>query len=200
MRSSAAFAFVALFAATATPAEPGKSERGGKPEQAGKPAEPGAKAAERAKPAQPGQPSTKQGDEARDKAHEDRAKRGKSEEAHAAAPGQNKEERGEAQEQTREKRSKQHRDALEGKYGADVLQRPPVLAELKTHAWRMARLERLRALAEAQSDTAKRNQNVARLTKLTAREIARHERQMDQLKGQGEQGSEKRAEKAGGAQ
>ena len=81
-----------------------------------------------------------------------------------------------------------------------MLQRPPVLAELKTHAWRMARLERLRALAEADTNAAKRKKTLERLDKLTAREKARHDRQMEQLKGQGDQGSEKRADKAGGAQ
>ena len=212
MTGSAVFAVVALFAGTAAPAEPGKPPQHGQP------------AAQPAKPAHPAPPDHKRGDEKPGKA--DEASRGKSASAHEAAPGQDpartkndeKKQKDEAapagkeksheRGQTREKRRRDHKDRLSQRHGADVLQRPAILAELKTHAWRMARLERVRELAEGLTDAGKRKKTLERVDKLIAREESRHDRQLEHLKGQAGPGkpadpgsaSDKRADKAGGGE
>ena len=214
MRSSAALALAALFGATAAPAEPGKS-------------------AQPDKPAHSATPVRERGDKGRGKADEAPAERGKADEAPAVrgksaaareeALGQADKDRGARDEakgpgasdlaQTREKRRDEHRKQLHGRYGSDALQRPPIVAELKTHAWRMARLERMRTLAEALADDGKRKKTIDRVDKLIEKEKARHERQMDHLKKQDDtvaagagkpagagNGAEKPSDKSGGVQ
>jgi hypothetical protein len=208
MKSSAALAVAALFCATAATAQP-KAEpaQPAQPAKAqpGKPAKP--------QPAQPAQPARAPGNEGRDNAAEAREAHGKSaephgksgephgksgephgksDEAHAAAPGQNRDEEAkapgqdDAKAQTRAKRRQDHRGELKRQYGLELLKRPAVLAELKTHAWRMARLERMQNLAEAITNADKRKKTLARLEKLITKEKERHARQMEHLKSQGD--------------
>lgn len=173
MRGSAALAVAALLGAVATPAHADKPAQADKPGQA--------HAADPAKA---------------------QALRGKSAQAHAAAPGQNDEPKAKSEAsglaheaaelddkrrgETRAKRQQERREQLKVRYGVELLQRAPIRAELKTHAWRVARLERMRALAAVMSDAAKRQKTMARLDKLTAKENARHERSMEQLRAQGD--------------
>ena len=220
MRSSAALAVAALLGVSAAPAEPGK---------AAQPAKPAHPAAQPAQPAKPAQSARERGGEGRGKPDEAPGSRGKSAAAHETAPGQgdhapgkhnepetageSKHDEGKQGERgrTRDKRRQEHRDQIHGKYGSELLQRPAILAELKTHAWRMARLERMRALADAVADATKRKKTIDRLDKLIEKEKARHDRGMDHLKDQGAKAEpehagkaagppEKRAEKTGGGQ
>ncbi len=178
----------------------------------------------RAAPDKPERPAKEHGHESHGKAEAAEGARGKSDEAHAAAPGKGGEARGKSGEarpddppgrdkdkatpeeraRTREQRRKQHREELKSHYGADLLHRPPILAELKTHAWRMARLERMKTLAEAIADAGKRKKTLERLDKLVEKERARHDRHMEDLRNQkaaaagSAEPTEKHAEKAGG--
>jgi hypothetical protein len=208
MTSSLAFVVAALFAATESPAEPAKAGEHGK------------SAAHPAKAAPPAQPARARGDDRPGKPHEASPTRGNSAEAHENAPGQNRDEKpalGKPEKddekpgelgKTRDQRRRDHRDRLFRHYGSALLQQPAMLAELKTHAWRMARLERVRTLAEALPDADKRAKTIERVDKLVTREKTRHERKLEQLKSQPEPAKpatpgtepEKRAEKAGGAQ
>lgn len=65
-------------------------------------------------------------------------------------------------------------------WGAIVAE-PAVRAELKVHAWRMARLDRIRELADAEG----KKDIVARVDKLITKENARHEKHMGVLKSAG---------------
>jgi hypothetical protein len=187
MKSSAALAIAALLWSAAAPAEakaPGKS---GEPH--GKSGEPHGKSGE--PHGKSGEPHGKSGEP-----------HGKSDEAHARAPGQNKEDKSDEEAkaagapgqdeakareraQTRAKRRQDRRNELKREHGVEVLQRPPVIAELKTHAWRMARLERMHDLAEDIANADKRKKTLARLEKLVTREKERHARQMEHLKTEG---------------
>jgi hypothetical protein len=172
--TTAAFALSTLFASTAMPKEPGPPERD----------RPGAR------PARPAPPPHARGDEKRGEA----GNRKKGDEQNETAKDDKQAER----RQTRDLRRKAHRQKLLERLGAEGAVRPPILAELKTHAWRMARLERLRALAEALEDSTKRTQTIERIDKLVARETKRHERQLEQLKSQARPSPEKPADQAGG--
>jgi hypothetical protein len=203
MRTSAACAVLALLGTI------GGRARADKPAEREKPAHPNAAAKEKAgqpgKPehaAQPARPEpTRERDaDGRDKTDEAREARGKSAEAHEQAPGQNRDDKDQRKErrddasakdddavrdQTRAKRRLEHRISLRDRYGVELLQRPPIRAELERHAWRVARLERMRVLAEAIHDEAKRKKTLARLDALATKENARHERHMEQLKNPG---------------
>jgi len=162
----------------------------------------GTASAEAAAPDKPEHPAKAQSRDNHGKAGADEGAHGKSAEAHAAAPGQGGEPRGKSGEakptdspgrdkgtpeeraQTRDQRRKQHREELKAQYGGDVLKRPPILAELKTHAWRMARLDRMRTLAEAIADAGKRKKTLARVDELVKKEQTRHDRHMEQLRNQ----------------
>ena len=79
--------------------------------------------------------------------------------------------------ETRKERRKQRVEAIQKKWG-DLATRPPVKAELTLHARRMARLNRMRVLAQAEGKDAL----VARIDKLIVKETARHDRRMQTLK------------------
>lgn len=81
----------------------------------------------------------------------------------------------------RAERRNRQLQTLRETWGVELLAAPPVRAELKTHAWRMARLERMQLLA---NDSTKPNKAklVARVDKLIEKERERHQRHMDQLK------------------
>jgi colicin import membrane protein len=82
--------------------------------------------------------------------------------------------------ETRVERRKERRDEIKKKWG-ELEKKPAVRAELKVHAWRMARLKRLRAIAEADGKT----DTVARIDKLVQKENERHEKHMQTLKEKG---------------
>lgn len=77
-------------------------------------------------------------------------------------------------------RRKERREEIKAKYGA-ITDKPAVKSELKVHAWRMARLNRMRTIAKAQDKTAV----VERIDKLLEKEKARHQKHMDTLKEKG---------------
>jgi hypothetical protein len=81
---------------------------------------------------------------------------------------------------SRDKRRQQHRSALKKKWG-DLSERPPVMAEFKTHAWRMARLKRMQLLAEE----LEKPQLLERVNKLIEQEVARHDKHLEKLKATG---------------
>jgi hypothetical protein len=207
MRGSAALAVAALLGAITAPAQADKPAQPD-PQARPKAAEPAKReqatnaAQPAAQPARTGEAAGERGSAGHDKATEAHAARGKSAEAHAAAPGQADKARGleeasghsaapaplddKLRGETRAKRQQERRDQLKLRYGLELLQRAPIRAELKTHAWRMARLERMQTLAAAITNAAKRQKTTERLNKLIAKENARHERQLEQLRHQGE--------------
>jgi hypothetical protein len=77
----------------------------------------------------------------------------------------------------RRMRRRAARKAFLAKWG-HIHKRPAVNAELRLHAWRVARMDRLRALAveEGKDDVVKR------IDELKAKEQARHENRMNNLK------------------
>jgi len=81
---------------------------------------------------------------------------------------------------TRKQRRAAHLAKLKHKWGG-LVTHPAVRAELKVHAWRMARLDRVRELAAAEDKT----DVVARVDKLIAKEQARHDKHMGVLKTKG---------------
>jgi hypothetical protein len=200
MRRPRAFALAALLGAISANAQAEKPPQPDKPAQhnpGAKPA-PAGKPAHAATPALP-EPARERGNDGREPVDVARSAPGKSEKAHERAPGQSPDARdkrsdaldaapgqsdAQADEPMRMKRRQERRAALNERYGLELLQRPPIRAELERHAWRMARLERMRALALAMTNTAKQKKTLERLDQLAAKENARHERHMDHLKNQ----------------
>jgi len=82
--------------------------------------------------------------------------------------------------ETRKERRKERREEIKKKWG-DLSGKPAVRAELKVHAWRMARLNRIRAIAKAEGKDAV----VERADKLIEKEKARHDKHMEGLKAKG---------------
>jgi hypothetical protein len=82
--------------------------------------------------------------------------------------------------ETRKERRQERREAIKQKWG-DLHKHPAVKAELKVHAWRMARLKRIRAVADAEG----KKDTVARVDKLIEKEKARHQKHMETLKSKG---------------
>jgi hypothetical protein len=68
---------------------------------------------------------------------------------------------------------------LHAKFGKQFLVRREVRMELNTHAWRIARLRRMRTLVDEQ----KKPKVVERIDALIKKENARHDRRMEQLRG-----------------
>ena len=83
--------------------------------------------------------------------------------------------------ETRKARRQERREEIKKKWGP-LSEHPGMRAELKVHAWRMARLNRVRAVAKAEEKT----ELVSRVDKLIDKEKARHQRRMDTLKTQGD--------------
>ncbi len=88
-----------------------------------------------------------------------------------------KERRQEARKRWRERRRAARREFIR-KWGR-IYKRPAVRAELRTHAYRVARLRRLRVLAQE----ADRQDQVQRADKLLAQEQARHHARLKALRG-----------------
>lgn len=85
------------------------------------------------------------------------------------------------QRKQRRERRREHRAELRQKWGDALLRHPAVRAELRTHAWRLARLHRVRQLADAAGKKAV----VERVDALIAKEQARHDKHMATLKSKG---------------
>ena len=81
----------------------------------------------------------------------------------------------------RKERRRAQSDALIRLWGKDVLARPPVRSEIEHHAWRMARLERMKTLL-SESDNKNKTKLLARIDKLIERENERHKKHMDALR------------------
>ncbi len=80
--------------------------------------------------------------------------------------------------ETREERRTTVRAGLRAKWGADLLAKPAVNAELRLHAQRMAKLHQMKNVA----DDADKKNLVERVDKLIDKEKARHDARMDALK------------------
>ena len=78
---------------------------------------------------------------------------------------------------TRDRRRAARRAKFVALWG-DLIEQPPALAELQLHGWRMARLRRLGRLAAVSNKPALGE----RITRLEAKEEARHVRQLNRLK------------------
>jgi len=82
--------------------------------------------------------------------------------------------------ETRKDRRQARREELKKTWG-DLPKHPAVKNELKLHAWRMARLKRIRAIADSEG----KKDTVARVDKLMEKEKQRHQKRMDHLKSKG---------------
>jgi hypothetical protein len=89
--------------------------------------------------------------------------------------------------ETRKERRKERIEEIKKQWG-DLHARPAVRAELKIHAWRMARLHRMRALAKTEN----KDKAVERIDQLIVKEKARHQKHMETLKSQGDQKGEQK--------
>jgi hypothetical protein len=89
-------------------------------------------------------------------------------------------ERRDLRRETRKERREARREEIKKRWG-DLALRTDARAELQLHARRMARLYRIRALAEEAGKT----DVVERANKLIAREQARHERAMEAIRAKG---------------
>jgi uncharacterized protein YnzC (UPF0291/DUF896 family) len=80
--------------------------------------------------------------------------------------------------QSFETRRRAQKRSLLRLWGKEMLRKAPVREELELNAKRMARLNRVRDLAQAEVDT----EALARINQLVRKERERHERRMNQLK------------------
>lgn len=81
-------------------------------------------------------------------------------------------------EASRDDRRKAAKTALKAKWGDELLEKPAVRAELRLHAQRMAKLNHMKRVAES-SD---KDELAERVEKLKAKEEARHDARMADLK------------------
>jgi hypothetical protein len=79
--------------------------------------------------------------------------------------------------ESRAERRKAHQAELKAKYG-DIVDKPAVRAELRLHGQRTARLHRLERIATAKG----KDDDVKRVQALVAKENARHDKRMEELK------------------
>lgn len=114
-------------------------------------------------------------DERRDRTDERRQKREERKERQKDR-AEDRKERAEARHERRRERARQ----LRARYG-HLLAEPAVLAELKLHSRRMARLHALSRVAEKEGKTTL----LPRIEKLIQKEQARHQRHMDALNARG---------------
>jgi colicin import membrane protein len=82
--------------------------------------------------------------------------------------------------ETRKERKQASREEVKKLWG-DLALKPAVKNELRNHAWRMARLKRIRAVAEAEGKT----ELVKRCDTLIEKEKDRHQKRMEDLKAKG---------------
>lgn len=88
---------------------------------------------------------------------------------------------------TRHERQVRHRAQLLSELGGQ-LDNPAAVAELKLHARRVAELGRIEFLAQNARQGASRTQLLARVAKLRARELARHQKRLVTLTGRASPG------------
>ena len=88
----------------------------------------------------------------------------------------------------RKERRQARREEIKEKLGDDI-KRPVVKAELKVHARRMARLNRIRVLAKADG----KDELVKRVDTLIAKEKARHDKHIETLKAKRDEASKEEA-------
>jgi hypothetical protein len=119
------------------------------------------------------------GDERREKTEQRRERREERREQRKDRAEERAEDRKERVEARRERR-RERAEELRARYGR-ALGEPAVVAELRVHARRMARLHTLRRVAEKEGKTAL----LPRIDKLIEKERARHQRHMDALKAHG---------------
>ena len=124
--------------------------------------------------------------EMKDKAADKRAEAADKREAAADKRAERKEDRAEVREawkklkETRKERRKERREEIKKLWG-DLSDKPAARAELRVHAWRVARLNRMRTIAKAEGKDAM----VTRIDGLLEKEKARHKKKMEQLKDKG---------------
>lgn len=132
--------------------------------------------------AQPGKDKKEEQKEKREERKEERENRKEDrKDAREDAKEARQENRAERQEKRQERR-KERRAKIKDKWG-DLVKRPEAQNELKKHARRIARLNRLLALAEE----AKKEDNKKKVEELIEKENKRHEARMAQLNTKGEQ-------------
>lgn len=103
--------------------------------------------------------------------------------AHDAAWRQADQRHRDEMKKSRASRRKARRAALEKKWGNKTLQSPQVHSEMQTHSWRVARLQRLRTLAQEDN----RQDLVTRIDQLEKEEQSRHDKVMAQYRYKGAQ-------------
>jgi TolA-binding protein len=118
--------------------------------------------------------------EQRQERKDERNERREERQEHREERQERREERQERREERRDDRQERRqarREELRKRWG-DLVQRPEARAELRVHARRMARLHRIRALAQQAGKT----EVVERADKLIAKERERHQRAMDHIR------------------
>jgi hypothetical protein len=99
----------------------------------------------------------------------------------SVAPDEHRHHDGQANSGERHERRLARLRELRERYGSDLLKTPPVREELEHHAWRLARLKRMRELA-----TEKKNDKlIAKIDQLEKKENERHEKAMNRFKERG---------------
>jgi len=73
---------------------------------------------------------------------------------------------------------KEQLSKLREQYGSDTLQHPNTRAELTAHAWRIARLERMRSIATEQ----KKTKLIERIDGLISKENEQHQKRLEKLR------------------
>lgn len=122
----------------------------------------------------------------REAAAEARAAAADKREAAADKRAARREERAEIREawaklkETRKERRRERREEVKRLWG-ELHKQPAARNELRVHAWRMARLNRMRTIAKADG----KDKLVARIDTLMEKERTRHKRKMEQLKEKG---------------
>jgi hypothetical protein len=161
------------------PGAPGRAPApGARRDMPGKPADKAAKPGDKKDGREEAREDRKEG---REEAREDRKDGGDEarEEGKDGGPEARPEEKSarERLKRPKEDRRREHRDRIRQKWGDEVVRTPALRNELRVHAWRLARLTRVRALAEGENKT----ELIARVDSLLAKEEARHERRMAEL-------------------
>jgi hypothetical protein len=124
-----------------------------------------------------------QRDENKEKREEQRDENKEKRDENKEKREEQREERKDRRQEQRETRKARRQDRVKeirDRWG-DLLRHPHVQAELKVHAWRMARLNQIKTLGEAEGKT----DLVTRTDKLIEREKARHQAAMEGFKSKG---------------
>jgi hypothetical protein len=128
------------------------------------------------------QPGKEKREEKREERKEKREEKREERQEKREERREDRQEKREDRQERRQERRKDRRDKIKAKWG-DLHKHPAVREELRRHARRMARLNRILALAEE----AKKDDVVKRVKDLIAKEEARHDKRMTALKDKGGQ-------------